>query len=138
MLIFLDFDGVLHPTGKEQRHFSCLPIFENAMRQCPSAKIVITSTWRLAYNMDALKRIFSEDIRSRIIGCTPEGDSEDRYARSREIESYLVSEKLQVKWIAIDDSAGQFRPGTALVLTDGKRGFDVASAKKLFDWYLSK
>ena len=43
-IVFLDFDGVLHPEHcHESKHFSCLPVFESVLRQVPGCKLVITS-----------------------------------------------------------------------------------------------
>ncbi|WCT24267.1 HAD domain-containing protein [Acidovorax temperans] len=47
-ILFLDFDGVLHPEHcHESKHFCCLPVLEDALRQAPEWQVVISSTWRL-------------------------------------------------------------------------------------------
>ena len=46
LILFLDFDGVLHPEHcHESKHFCCLPVLESALRQVPEFELVITSTW---------------------------------------------------------------------------------------------
>lgn len=41
-IVFLDFDGVLHPEHcHESKHFSCLPVFESVLSQVPDCKLVI-------------------------------------------------------------------------------------------------
>lgn len=54
MVIFLDFDGVLHPEyipgaslGKyktNRDYFSCLPNLENLLREFPDLEVIISST----------------------------------------------------------------------------------------------
>lgn len=41
-ILFLDFDGVLHPEHcHESKHFCCLPVLEDALRQAPEWQVVI-------------------------------------------------------------------------------------------------
>lgn len=43
--LFLDFDGVLHPEFcHESRHFCCLPVLEEVVRQVPDCELVITAS----------------------------------------------------------------------------------------------
>ena len=71
-ILFLDFDGVLHPEHcHESRHFCCLSILEDALRQVPECQIVITSTWRLEQSYEDLLRRFSPDIAAMVEGVTP-------------------------------------------------------------------
>ena len=71
-ILFLDFDGVLHPEHcHESRHFCCMSILEDALRQVPECKLVITSTWRLERPLDTLRQRFARDIAARIAGVTP-------------------------------------------------------------------
>ena len=66
-ILFLDFDGVLHPEHcHESRHFCCLSILEDALRQVPECQIVITSTWRLEQSYETLRKRFSPDIAAMI------------------------------------------------------------------------
>ena len=71
-ILFLDFDGVLHPEHcHESRHFCCLPILEDALRQVAECQVVITSTWRLEKSYEDLLQRFSPDIAAMIDGVTP-------------------------------------------------------------------
>ena len=76
MLLFLDFDGVLHSAYafRQEQMFSQVPLFERFFRQPENARIqfVISSTWRHGRDLAALRRPFSPDIAQRIIGKTPE------------------------------------------------------------------
>ena len=76
MLLFLDFDGVLHSAYafRQEQMFSQVPLFERFFRQPENAHIqfVISSTWRSGRDLAALRRPFSPDIAQRIIDKTPE------------------------------------------------------------------
>lgn len=68
----MDFDGVLHPEFcHESKHFSCLPLLEAVLRQVPACDVVVTSTWRHQYSIEALRDRFSSDIQPRVIDTTP-------------------------------------------------------------------
>jgi hypothetical protein len=134
-LVFLDFDGVMHPAGCDtSKHFCNLAHFEAVMREHPDAGIVIASTWRHAYPLSELKRHFSPDIGARIVGKTPAlEDESDDHVRYEEIREFMRHPQLAgAQWVAVDDSDFEFPPGCAnLVLCDSVHGFDAAAAKVL-------
>ncbi len=134
-LVFLDFDGVMHPAGCDtSRYFCNLAEFEEVMREHPDVGIVIASTWRHAYPLTELKRNFSPDIGARIVGKTPMLEEEgDEHARYEEIREFMRHPQLAgAQWIAVDDSDVEFPPGCAnLVLCDSDHGFDADAAKAL-------
>ena len=135
ILVFLDFDGVMHPAGCDtSRYFCQRGLFEAVMREHPAARIVITSTWRQAYPMAEIKRFFSPDIGERIVGKTPtHEDEDDEHIRYREIGAVLRNPKVAgASWIAIDDSEFEFPERCPnLLLCDPDRGFDEAAAQEL-------
>ena len=134
-LVFLDFDGVMHPAGCDtSRYFCNLAQFEAVMREHAKVAIVIASTWRNAYPLSELRRNFSPDIAARIVGKTPTiEDNGDEHGRYQEIREFLKHPKLAgARWIAVDDSDFEFPPGCAnLLLCDSERGFDDAAATAL-------
>lgn len=76
MILFLDFDGVLHPEGEDHifnggADFCFLPRLEALLRKFPFVKIVISSSWREQLLYKDLLKPFSNDIRARILGSTP-------------------------------------------------------------------
>ncbi|MEN9544451.1 MAG: hypothetical protein RLZZ598_1284 [Pseudomonadota bacterium] len=72
-LLFLGFDGVLHPKPCErERYLEKAPLFEEWLRSHPAVDIVITSGWRCSHSLDRLAAKFSEDLRARFIGTTPD------------------------------------------------------------------
>lgn len=119
MIVFLDFDGVLHPEYAEGPAsadvlFCHLPRFEAVIRDYPSVDIVISSTWREQLSLDAIRARFSADISERIIDVTPillDLDAKDMLRRREcEILAWLVSVNRESEpWLALDDAAWQFQ-----------------------------
>ena len=114
MLLFLDFDGVLHSAYafRQEQMFSQIPIFERFFRQPENAHIqfVISSTWRSGRDLAALRRPFSPDIAQRIIGKTPEHVATSPIAtREQEILCYLADNLIPNEpWLALDDARSYF------------------------------
>ncbi len=118
-ILFLDFDGVLHPhTSGTCRH---IPLLEDFLRKHPRVQVVISSTWRFQYSLQELKEWFSEDLWDRIIDVTPEAAAGPG-SRQHEIELWL-REHPALHWVALDDEAALFRPGCPwLMKTDTRIG----------------
>lgn len=126
MVIFLDFDGVLHssPAG-ERGHFFHLARVENIFREFPSLMVVISSSWREAYPSEVILGLFSEDIQDRILGMTPNGDGKPPYSRYEEILSWISLNNYVGPWLAIDDAHAEFPDGCPhLLLCQSNSGFD--------------
>ncbi|MGZ3240372.1 MAG: HAD domain-containing protein [Burkholderiaceae bacterium] len=120
MILFLDFDGVLHPEPCYQvEALLChLPKFESLLRDFPAVDIVISSTWRDKRTLEELQALFSPDIGKRIVGVTPYWqdhpdlmDVIGNYQRHIEIEAWRrVSGRIYEEWFALDDRAYLFKP----------------------------
>lgn len=119
MVLFLDFDGVLHPEPcyEKDRLFCCLPRLENSLIDFPFVDIVISSTWRETLTLPELRALFSPSFAGRIIGVTPSWeDHQDLlenigYQWQAEIEAWLrVSGEPWRPWVAIDDKPYLFKP----------------------------
>jgi hypothetical protein len=141
MILFLDFDGVLHPDGfrypvVDFRYFNRLPKLEGLLRIYPHVRIVISSLWRLRMELPQLREIFSPDIRDRLIGTTPLPLRFDDAIyildfREREIVRWLEGNGgIDQPWVALDDAPflnhlGRLVPCQPLV------GFDDAAERAL-------
>lgn len=116
--LFLDFDGVLHPQYDGQAvpadvAFCHLQRFESVLRDFPSVNIVISSTWRMQFDLDNLRARFSADIDGRIVGATPVLQPFGPHwmeQREAEILAWLAANGCQNwPWIALDDAFWEFK-----------------------------
>lgn len=127
MILFLDFDGVLHPENPTSRQalLSQLPPLEGVLREFPIVEVVISSTWRLKWADHSvatieLRKHFSPDIARQVVGVTPHHlhldsklapDGLYLYHRHWEIETWLRTHRPPgTSWVALDDRAYTFRP----------------------------
>ena len=140
-ILFLDFDGVLHPEHcHESRHFCCLSILEDALRQVPECQIVITSTWRLEQSYEDLLRRFSPDIAAMVEGVTPRycdltnvPNTLVGYEREAECHAWLWANDVpHRRWVAVDDRSWLYRSFCkSLFLADGRTGLTQATGSQL-------
>ena len=112
-VLFLDFDGVLHPVGGASAgtRLSQLPLLAAALREpaLQHVQIVIASTWRQAHSIERLRRLFPADIAARIIGGTPVLDEYDsEHERYEEIRAWLDEQSEGWQWVALDDDREGF------------------------------
>jgi hypothetical protein len=140
-VLFLDFDGVLHPgppplgPGGDQptivtKHFGWLPTLLRTLTPFPDVKVVVHSTWRLCYDESELWEILSE-LGGRYLGATPAGE---RYAS---ILQWLEANPDVTSYRILDDEPDEFPqplPEQLIVCdpTQGVTGLEVASA--LREW----
>ena len=136
MLVFLDFDGVLHPFPCHYGVFFCQrAVLEKffGRPEYESAQFVITSTWRNHHPLEALREWFGETFRQRIIGTTPKLDVAWDGSREREIRAWLRQHRrAEEAWIALDDMQQFFEPECRnLFLCDGSTGLTEADYPQL-------
>jgi len=126
MILFLDFDGVLHPLNRATGTFARVPHFEQVMRDYPEVDIVISSAWREEHSIEALRLVFSEDFRHRIIDVTPILANKP-HLREAEILSWLRDVGREYEsWLALDDSEWLFSLSCRnLILVDTNVGFNL-------------
>lgn len=144
-LIFLDFDGVLHPYPIVNESLFCrLELFWRILRSCPEVHVVFSSSWRVFHDFDELLKLVTsgggEDLSSRFIGSTPKIINAESYCGQRDVEIryWLDANQFEGKWIAIDDMADQYFNEMKeigeypnLYQVDGKTGLTEMDASKL-------
>jgi len=134
MILFLDFDGVLHPVSRETGTFVHLVYFETVIRDFPEVDIVVSSAWREDHSLKELQSFFSVDIKQRVIDVTPVlHHLSHQYLRQAEILLWLREAGREYEgWIAMDDSDWLFSPACRnLILVDTNIGFNSATEKNL-------
>lgn len=145
MILFLDFDGVLHPQPTILRPgrgvFTALHLLEDVLRQVPHVEVVISSSWRMRHPFGELREFFAPDVRDRIVGVTPmPGDVAEaprelhnECPRHAECLAWLARHRPPgTPWLALDDIADEFAPQCRnLMLIDGARGLMPDTAQAL-------
>lgn len=120
-ILFLDFDGVLHPRCTGTMRYA--PQLEALLADFPNVRVVVTSTWRLSHDLEDLRGWFSRAFAPRVIDVTPYL-GEGAGVRQREIEQWLQAHAVR-GWLAVDDEAQLFSPACPnLYITSSKEGLD--------------
>lgn len=150
MILFLDYDGVLHADAvflearrpvlrAEGTLFMWTPILVEVLAPYPEIKIVISSSWARIRGFSRARDILPEALRTRVIGSTwhssfgrcpisgmrlPSNWWEEA-SRFRQIARYVTRAKLRDNdWVAIDDHAEEWpeKYRWNLIWTDSARG----------------
>ena len=129
-VLFLDFDGVLHPDeaylvkGRpvlraEGALFMWAPLLVDTLKNSPDVQIVLSTSWARELGFSRARRFLPDTLRARVIGATwhsamaynGNGDYRprdrdtwwDRATRHQQIRRYVDRARL-ADWIAIDDN----------------------------------
>ena len=165
-VIFLDFDGVLnshqsitfwHNKRDQDKwenelyeewqgslfeylaHEFCpiaLSNMEELMRRCPDAKIVVSSTWRIGNDIDALKKILAPAklVANAIIDKTPSFRDKPR---GEEIKAWLDKHPEVKQYVIIDDDRDMLvEQRENFINTSSLHGFqygDMLHAERILD-----
>lgn len=117
MILFLDFDGVLHPSSPTKKgvgYFHNMSVFEDLMKVIPEVKIVISSSWREEFVFADLVQFFPEWLQPNIIGVTPifsVGSFKTNFWRHEEIQEWIKDNNYKEHWVALDDAHKEFPDG---------------------------
>jgi hypothetical protein len=134
VIIFLDFDGVLHDIGCASKDLFCHePRFSAVLRDHPDIEVVASSDWRKdAGSVAELMANFDLDVRRRFVGLTGiESDATEPRQRERECWQWLCAHgREHERWLALDDwpeNFGPDLPGAGAVLLIVKTRLNHAS-----------
>jgi len=135
LILFLDFDGVLHPDpcpGSADR-FEHAPRLARCLSEFARVGLVLSTAWRTVRRFDELLELLPLDLRPRVMGVTPVfGDFRARaalipYRRQAECMQWMLENRLQDQaWLALDDRMDGFAPYCEnLIACHPQRGFDA-------------
>ena len=134
MILFLDIDGVLHPSsGSAPFVPSCVSILETLISQFPEIEIVIASSWREEKTIPELQALLGPAVGPRVIGVTPIIDEPFlHHVRYHEVQAYLAdSNNPTTSWVAIDDELGNYPADSPVLITDRRKGLTEENGLKL-------
>jgi hypothetical protein len=138
-LLFLDFDGVLHPNHcAEEVYFSRMPLLMNFLHSVDrDLGVVISSSWRHHHTYEELLAFLPEPASRRIVGATGAAFI-GKYARYQEIRAFLADYRGWLDWRALDDSAWEFpEQCPELIRCDGAIGITEREMGGLSEWVQS-
>lgn len=143
MILFLDFDGVLHPDEvfrtprgpqllSAGKLFMWTSILEAELEHHPSVKIVLSTSWVRELGFSRAKKQLSEGLQVRVIGSTWHSSMSkvwadqvwwDQASRHEQILRYVSRAKIP-RWFAIDDDADGWASNDLdrLLMTDRRLG----------------
>jgi hypothetical protein len=129
LIIFTDFDGVLHPffpeadvPDEENQYFSYAPNLEKVVKDLSQefdVEVVIASSWRNTRTIEQLREFLPEGLRSYVIGKNPhhaEKYKTDLYNREDECRQYLKDNNLDCLWVVLDDEPDWYYTKKHLVI----------------------
>ena len=132
-LLFLDFDGVLHPThfaGEDP--FNRVHLLEESLTGSDLG-IVISSSWRFTHSLEKLQKLLPDSISDLVIGVTG-APVIGKHPRYQEIQNFLLTHGAS-NWRALDDSYWEF-PNSCpeLIRCNPNTGISEKQIQELNQW----
>ena len=141
LIIFLDFDGVLHPDPcfEALRLFEQVPRLDAVLAEFPETDLVLSTNWRSDRTAAQLRDLLGPAVATRVVGATPHFGSFVAparllpYHRHAECAQWLMeNDAVDQEWVALDDRASMFAPNCdRLIECDSARGLDDSVAGRL-------
>jgi hypothetical protein len=141
LILFLDYDGVLHPDPclDGSRLFENAPRLAETLAPYPEVGVVLSTSWRNVKKGRELLEPLPQALRLRILGRTPNFSEFNPpaalipYRRQAECVQWLVQHNMaDCTWWALDDRADWFRPYSEnLLQCDPRIGFDEQDSVRL-------
>ena len=139
-VLFLDFDGVLHPTMEDLDDgsdaciatplFGWLPVLAAALHRYPDVGITVQSTWRYTHDDDELRELLGP-LGVRFLGATPRGPRYESILWWLHLNPSFVSRRI------LDDNPREFPepPPAELILCHPHYGVsDPVVLAQLAEW----
>lgn len=133
-LLFLDFDGVLHPGSGVDSGFLCRASDLEEALSGHDLRIVVSSSWRFHMEMEEIVGMLPPGLAQRVVGVTGEAHI-GRWPRFHEIRAWVQAQEPLANWRALDDARLEFpSPCPELIACDPRTGFGVEQAGELRRW----
>ncbi len=131
--LFLDFDGVLHPTlATPKQLFGKAPMLVEVIERW-QPWVVISSSWRFHFSLEEILSRLPAAVAIQVLGKTGEAHI-GKHARWNEILDYC-SRHHAAEWRALDDSAFEFPADCQeLIRCDGAVGLTDLEVARLESW----
>ncbi len=139
MILFLDFDGVLHPDPcPAERLFEHAKVV-SAVVASFRLQIVLSTSWRSVHPLATLKAQLPPALATRVVGVTPHFSAISKgagrlypYPRQAECMAWLQQHAPGRPWHALDDRAEWFEPYCEhLTVCDGRTGVTAQTLAQL-------
>ena len=146
-VLFLDFDGVLHPLGLqvdetrfingkpvaksiEVDFFCWVPLLAELLAEHPDVGLVLHTSWRESHD-DARLSAYLGPLQGRYLGKVADGD------KWPAIEQWLAQQQQAVEFLVLDDAMQEFcdAPQNCYVETHFRRGLaEQCVTERIKDW----
>jgi hypothetical protein len=140
MILFLDFDGVLHPDPcfDAGRLFEQVPRLAAVVADFSGLDLVLTTSWRSQKSLAQLTEPLGA-LAARVVGATPHFSTFSAparlrpYPRQAECEQWLCANAAtDAEWIVLDDRPSLFAPDCdRLIACNSTHGLDESGAGRL-------
>ncbi len=137
-LLFLDFDGVLHPTttSLDRPPFCHAPLLESAL-QGRDCDVVVSSSWRHHHTHQEILAHLPSALRQKVVGFTGQAHI-GRWPRFTEIQNYMVHLGI-ANWRALDDSFLEFPENCSeLIRCNPNEGLTSSQVQAVVHWLETK
>jgi hypothetical protein len=131
--LFLDFDGVVHPTvATPKQLFGLAHLLVEAVERW-KPHIVISSSWRFHFDQAEILSRLPPAISAQVQGMTGEAHV-GKHSRWHEIQAYCLRHRV-ADWRALDDSVFEFPAECEqLIRCDGAKGMTAREIGQLARW----
>lgn len=152
MILFLDFDGVLHPDAvylqkggpvlkTDGALFMWAEHLEEALDQRSDVEIILSTSWVRIRSFERARKALPSKLRALVTGATWHSQVDwtewSEFTRYQQIRFYL-RRRANVEWLAIDDDDEEWGDGDRhrLVLTHPDKGLGDPEAQAKLQWLL--
>lgn len=129
MIVFLDFDGVVHGVSQDPFNEECILHIEACVAE-HCGQIVIISSWKDELPPDTLVRRLRA-IGARVIGACGEERPFTRVPGEQLVDEWLRENEYDGPWLALDDNPTWYgRHQQRVLATTPKTGFTAADVPR--------